>query len=245
VSSSAGNLLLKNNNPLMLALDVDDAEKAVQLVRRLEGKLGAIKVGPRLVIRYGADMVGKLARSAPVFVDNKYLDIPNTMEAAVRATFDAGATFTTVHAWAGREALARLAKVEAELSARRPFKILVVTILTSFNEETLPPGLTRESIATHVSALADLALESGLTGIVCSPHEAAALRAKSHEAFLVVPGVRLPTDAAGDQKRVETPEAAIRQGASALVVGRPIYEAVDPVAAAENVQRSIRAGALS
>lgn len=245
MNSSASKELLKNNNPLMLALDVDDADRAVQLVRRLEGRLGAIKVGPRLILRYGADIVAKLAQSAPVFVDNKYLDIPNTMEAAVRATFDAGATFTTVHAWAGPEALTRLAKVEAELNARRPFKILVVTILTSFNEETLPPGLTREPIGTHVSALADLALRSGLTGIVCSPHEAAALRAKSRDAFLVVPGVRLPTDAAGDQKRVETPEVAIRQGASALVVGRPIYEAADPVAAAENVQQSIRAGALT
>ncbi len=245
MNSNGSEAFLKRNNPLILALDVDTADAALTLAKRLEGRLGAIKIGPRLAMRYGSDLVGKLAQSAPIFVDNKYLDIPNTMEAAVRATFDAGATFTTVHAWAGPEALARLAKVEAELNSRRPFKILVVTILTSFNSETLPPGMAREPLATHVSMLADLALASGLSGIVCSSHEVELLRKKSAQAFLVVPGIRLPSDAAGDQKRIETPETAIRQGASALVVGRPIYEAVDPVQAAENVQQSIRAGAQS
>ena len=124
MSSRNSESLLKNNNPLMLALDVDQAEVAVEFAKRLDGKLGAIKIGPRLVLRYGADLISKLATFAPVFVDNKYLDIPNTMEAAVRASFDAGATFTTIHAWAGPEALARLSKVEAELNSKRPFKIL-------------------------------------------------------------------------------------------------------------------------
>jgi orotidine-5'-phosphate decarboxylase len=234
-----------HGNPLILALDVDSADAALALANRLEGKLGAVKIGPRLAMRYGGELVTTLAKSAPVFVDNKYLDIPNTMEAAVRATFEAGATFTTVHAWAGPEALARLGKVEEELNSRRPFKILVVTILTSLNAETLPPGMIREPLANHVSKLADLALANGLTGLVCSSHEVSLLRKKSPQAFLVVPGIRLPTDSAGDQKRIETPEGAIRMGASALVVGRPIYEAADPVQAAENVQQSIRAGTLS
>jgi orotidine-5'-phosphate decarboxylase len=229
-------------NPLMLAADVDSAEECLRLAQLLEGNLGAIKIGPRLTVRYGADLISKLARMAPVFVDNKYLDIPNTMEAAIRATFDAGATFATVHAWAGAEALERLAKVEFELNEKRPFKILIVTILTSFSEKTLPPGLKAQALGEHVSLLADLAISSGLTGLVCSPHEVAALRAKSKSAFLVTPGVRLPTDSLGDQKRVETPEVAIRQGASALVVGRPIYEAKDPLDAAQRILQSIQAG---
>jgi orotidine-5'-phosphate decarboxylase len=233
---------LKNGRPLMLALDLDDRNQAVKLVADLADYMGAVKVGPRLLMRYGAELVADLARHLPVFVDNKYLDIPNTMEAAVRATFEAGATFTTVHAWAGPEALQRLAKLEIELNKVRPFKILVVTILTSFNEKTLPPGMSKESIASHVTALADLTLQSGLSGLVCSPHEVSALRQLSKGAFLVVPGIRLPTDAAGDQKRIETPDVAIRQGASALVVGRPIYEAVDPVLAAQKITESIRAG---
>lgn len=237
-SSNNANL----NNPLMLALDVDTADEALRLTRLLSGKLGAVKIGPRLLVRYGGELVARIASNAPVFVDQKYLDIPNTMESAVRATFDAGATYATVHAWSGREALERLAKVEHELNQIRPFKILVVTILTSFTEQTLPPGLSQGSVDQHVSRLADLALQSGLTGIVCSPREVAALREKSKDAFLVTPGVRLPTDALGDQKRVETPEAAIRLGASALVVGRPIVEAADPLEAVERFLTSIRMG---
>ncbi len=234
------NFALKN--PLMLALDVDTAEEARRISELLHGKLGAIKIGPRLTMRYGADLVRELAKAAPVFVDNKYLDIPNTMEAAIRATFDAGATFATIHAWAGAEALERLAAVERELNEKRPFKILNVTVLTSFAEGKLPPGLEPRAIHEHVDGLADLVLQCGLTGLVCSSQEVSRLRAKSQKAFLVTPGIRLPTDAAGDQKRVETPEAAIRQGSSALVVGRPIYAAQDPVEATERVLASIQAG---
>jgi orotidine-5'-phosphate decarboxylase len=235
---------IKLRNPLILGLDVDSAEEALKLAHALEGKLGAIKLGPRLNMRYGRELVEKIAKLAPVFVDNKYLDIPNTMEAAIRATFEAGATFATVHAWSGREALERLAQVERELNQQRPFKILVVTILTSFNESTLPPGLEKAPLAQHVTALAELVLTCGLTGLVCSPHEVAALRARSKNAFLVTPGVRLSTDASADQKRVETPEAAIRQGASALVVGRPIVEAKNPVEAAEQILASIHRGQI-
>jgi orotidine-5'-phosphate decarboxylase len=233
-------------NPLMLALDVDSAEAALALVEKLHGKLGAIKVGPRLCVRYGAELIGRLAKSAPVFVDNKYLDIPNTMEAAVRATFDAGASFTTVHAWSGAEALKRLASVEAELNKKRPFKILTVTILTSFSQDALPPGLVSEPIENHVLKLAGLALASKLTGLVCSVHELAALRKLSPTAFLVAPGIRLSAggdaDSGSDQKRVETPEAAMRIGASAIVVGRPIYAAADPLAATNLVLESLAAG---
>lgn len=232
--------LLKN--PLILALDVDSAEEALAVAKKLEGMLGAIKIGPRLCMRYGADLVAKLAGFAPVFVDNKYLDIPSTMEAAVRASFAAGATLATVHAWAGREALTRLAQVEAELANQRPFQILNVTILTSFLPETLPPGLAGLPIAEHVTALAEMVFSVGLTGLVCSPFEAQALRARAANAFLVTPGIRLAGDAAGDQKRIETPESAMRAGASAIVVGRPILTAPDPRVAAQRILESIDAG---
>jgi orotidine-5'-phosphate decarboxylase len=181
-----------------------------------------------------------MAALGPVFVDNKYLDIPSTMEGAIRATFDSGATLATVHCWAGGEALSQLAKLEAECNRKRPFKILAVTILTSFSSETLPSGLVEQPIDKHVEGLATLALRSGITGLVCSPQEVARLRSLSKEAFLVTPGVRLPTDDKGDQKRVETPAEAMRLGASALVIGRPIIEAKDPVAAAENILASLR-----
>ncbi len=234
--------MVKLVNPLMLALDVDTDSEAFEIAAKLKGKLGAIKLGPRLNMRYGAPLVAKMAEIAPVFVDNKYLDIPSTMEAAVRATFAAGATFATVHAWSGAEALERLAKVEAELNQTRPFQILTVTILTSFNAATLPPGLASESIESHVAKLADLAWTKGLTGIVCSPQELDLLRRRSAQAFLVAPGVRMPGDSAGDQKRVETPENAMRSGASAIVVGRPIVEALDPLSVVEKILASAAAG---
>jgi orotidine-5'-phosphate decarboxylase len=233
---------LKNNflrNPIIAALDVDSAERCFALAEQLEGRVGAFKVGPRLCVRYGAELITQLARRTPVFVDNKYLDIPNTMESAIRATFEAGATLATVHAWAGPEALARLAKVEAELNQQRPFKILVVTVLTSFSQATLPPRLVSIPIADQVVELAKMAFDCGLTGVVCSPQEVAALRALSSQAFLVTPGVRLPENDAGDQKRVETPATALRRGASALVIGRPIVDAVDPLAATNRILSSI------
>ncbi len=236
----AGAFSLKN--PLIAALDLDSAEDCLDLVRRLGGRVGAYKLGPRLIVRYGADLVQKVAKDAPVFVDNKYLDIPSTMEAAIRASFDAGATLATVHAWAGREALERLAAVERELNAIRPFKVLAVTILTSFSPETLPPALKDRPIVTQVEELAELAFKSGLSGVVCSPQEIEVIRRLSSSAFVVTPGIRLPTDAAGDQKRIETPESAIRAGASAIVVGRPIIAAEDPVAAVEKILDSIQKG---
>lgn len=230
------------SHPLIVALDVDQIDECLRLVGLLKGRVGGFKIGPRLIVRYGSELIRTVAQSGAVFVDNKYLDIPNTMESAIRATFEAGATLATVHAWAGPEALARLAKVETELNRIRPFKILVVTVLTSFSPETLPPALRERSIGDQVVELAEMTLQSGLSGLVCSPHEVASLRAKSREAFLVTPGVRMPTDELGDQKRVETPAAAMRLGASALVVGRPIVEAADPVAAVEKILLSIREG---
>jgi orotidine-5'-phosphate decarboxylase len=166
------------------------------------------------------------------------------MEGAIRATHEAGATFATVHAWAGSEALARLAKVENELveSGKRPFKILAVTVLTSFTQETMPPAMRETQIKHHVEDLARLAIESDLSGLVCSPQELEALRRWFPAAYLVSPGVRLLTDAVDDQKRVETPESAIRAGASAIVVGRPIIEAVDPLEAADHILDSIDQG---
>lgn len=228
--------------PLILACDVDTADEALAMTKKLGRYLGAVKIGPRLQVRYGADLVERLSEITPVFVDNKYLDIPNTMEAAVRASFESGATLATVHAWSGPEAMARLAKLEEELNKKRPFKILAVTVLTSFNDRTLPPGLIAQPIATHVKSLGFSALDCGLSGIVCSAQELSFFASVRSRTFLVTPGVRLATDSAADQKRVETPENAIRQGATALVIGRPIYEAKDPVAATEAVMASIKQG---
>jgi orotidine-5'-phosphate decarboxylase len=190
-------------------------------------------VGPRLALRYGEPFLKEVARHGSMFVDNKYFDIPNTMASAVRASFEVGAAFCTVHAQAGKEALAQLAELEAELCKIRPFRILAVTVLTSFKQETLPPMVSKIPIADQTVTLAKLVIESGLSGLVCSPEEVESLRKLFPGAFLVTPGVRLSGEDRGDQKRVSDPITALKRGASALVVGRPIYESLEPAKAAK------------
>lgn len=185
---------MKLKTPIILALDIDDFDKGLKLCRELEFGLGAIKIGPRLLMQHGAQAVQKLAEIAPVFVDNKYFDIPNTMESAIRQTFKAGASLVTIHALSGGEAMKRLSVVEAELNAKRPFKLLAVTILTSFVKETLPPVFLDQSVDKHVEQLTDLAFGSGLSGLVCSPHEVFQVSNKYPRGFFVTPGIRLAAD---------------------------------------------------
>lgn len=225
-------------NPIFVALDLDDPAKALQIAKQVEPFVGGFKIGPRLILREGAAFVQKIAEIKPVFVDNKYFDIPNTMDTAIRATFEMGATYATIHAQSGSEAMKLLAQTEQELNQKRPFKILAVTILTSFSQNTLPPNSNKQDIATQVIDLANIAIQSGLTGIVCSPHEAEILRARHNSAFLVTPGIRLDGNV-GDQKRVMGPKEAIKAGASALVIGRPIVDAKDPKAIAEQCMKLV------
>ncbi|MGE3756298.1 MAG: orotidine-5'-phosphate decarboxylase, partial [Pseudobdellovibrionaceae bacterium] len=214
------------NNPLILALDVDTLEKATQIADDIKDLVGGIKLGPRLINRYGGDLIKKMADKAPVFVDCKYFDIPSTMEAAVRSAFDCGASLVTVHALSGKEALTQLAALEAKLNQTRPFKILCVTILTSWDQNSLPSSIQNWPIKKHVSELADLANLCGLKGLVCSAEELDLFENSDH--YLVIPGIRLSLQEKGDQKRTKTPADAMKAGASALVVGRPIVEAAKP-----------------
>lgn len=219
--------LLKN--PLIFALDVDSEEEALKKLKPVIDLVGGVKIGPRLAYRYGAPFIQKIAEQASVFVDNKYFDIPSTMKAAVKATFDAGATLVTVHAMAGSEALQELVKLESELNRIRPFKILAVTILTSWEKSSLPENFHSWSIENHVKSLSQLVHQAGMRGLVCSGHELEMIPQKDF--FKVVPGIRLssdPTEASQDQKRIMTPKQAIKAGAQALVVGRPILESSDP-----------------
>lgn len=213
-------------NPIIVALDVDSRESALRLADDLADVVGGFKVGPRLCLRYGRDLISEIATRGPVFVDNKHFDIPSTMEAAVRASFDAGASLVTVHALSGREALGKMAALEKELSQARPFRILAVTILTSWDQHSIPGNFKQLTISQHVTELADLAISSGISGVVCSPHELDLLQNKG--LYLVTPGIRFSMDSVGDQKRVMEPYEAIKGGASALVVGRPIIEAKNP-----------------
>ncbi len=220
------------NNPIILALDVDTRDQALRIADELAEIVGGFKLGPRLCLRYGMSFVKEMATRGPIFLDNKHFDIPSTMEAAVRASFEAGASLVTIHALSGSEALKRMALVEAELSQVRPFKILAVTILTSWDQESLPSVMKPQKISEHVCDLVDMVHSSGLTGIVCSPHELELLQ--NRDLYLVTPGIRFNMQNSGDQKRILGPKEALTKGASALVVGRPILEAKNIAQAAND-----------
>ena len=220
------------SSKLILALDLDSVEEALNLALKLKGKVGIFKVGPRFVMRAGPEGLKQLRQCGEIFLDCKFHDIPSTMESAVRTSYELGASLVTIHASAGMEALKLMAKVEAELKSHRPFRVLAVTVLTSFAPSGLPQNWQKLEIGAHVQSLAKEAQMAGLTGIVCSPHELALLAGQG--LYLVTPGVRFPEEAGqDDQKRIMSPRDAMASGASALVVGRPILKAQDPVAAAE------------
>lgn len=219
-------------NPILVALDLDQPEKALEIAQELKTIVGGFKVGPRLVMKEGSRLVSKLSQLAPVFTDMKHFDIPSTMLSAIQTSFDSGATFVTVHALSGLDALAQCAKLEQKLNQIRPFKILCVSILTSWDQSSFPSNFKSQAPAQHVSELSDLVIHSKLSGLVCSGHELDLLKDKN--LFKVVPGIRGAQDLAQDQKRVMKPSEAIKKGASALVVGRPIIEAQDLKVAAQD-----------
>lgn len=227
--------LLKN--PLILALDVDTINEARAVLTDVGDLVGGIKLGPRLTYKYGASVIEEFSKQAPVFVDNKYFDISSTMVAAVQATFNAGATLVTVHALAGLEALTELALLEAKLNPIRPFKILAVTILTSWEKSSFPENFHSWPVENHVRSLSQLVYQSGLRGLVCSGHELQHLPHKDF--FTVVPGIRLSSDAAEDQKRIMTPKQAVESGARALVLGRTILKSPRPRETIEEILKNI------
>jgi orotidine-5'-phosphate decarboxylase len=213
-------------NPLCVALDVDTESQAFSLVDQLQDVVGGFKIGPRLLLKYGESFAQKVAQAAPLFVDCKFFDIPSTMEASVKASFEMGASLVTVHALAGAEALSRLSQLESELSKQRPFRILAVTVLTSWDQKSVPHNLKPQSISDHVLNLAQLCESSGIRGLVCSAEEIALL--KNENRYLLTPGIRFSLEDHADQKRVMAPHEAIKAGSSALVVGRPIIHSKSP-----------------
>lgn len=219
--------------PLFCALDVDDKKVALRIAHEIAPFVGGFKIGPRLLLSSGESLITELSQLGHVFVDCKFFDIPNTMAAALKTVHRAGASFATIHALSGGPAMKDMARVEQELSKVRPFKILAVTILTSMEQAALPLTLRSQSVAENVRGLATLAIESGLTGIVCSAEEVADLRNRFPNAYLVTPGIRFSDGNIDDQKRIADPRSALQAGASALVVGRPIVDDKDPRAQAQ------------
>lgn len=220
---------------LFVALDLDQPREAVAIAENLSGLGLGFKLGPRLMLREGMGLVRSIAKHGAVFVDCKHFDIPSTMSSAVRAAFEAGASYSTIHTLAGPQALSKMAELESELNRERAFRILAVTVLTSFSQDSLPIHLKETRIEKLVESLAGESRANGIKSFVCSPHEAQRLKAAFPDCFLVTPGIRPIGTQSGDQVRIETPQAARLAGSDALVVGRPILEAVDRRAMAQQI----------
>jgi orotidine-5'-phosphate decarboxylase len=220
---------------LIVALDVPDAASAARLVDQLGETCQWFKVGLELFVAAGPAVIEPLvARGHSVFLDLKLYDIPNTVAGAVRSASSLGVKMMTLHA-AGGPAMLAAAKSALD-GVVNPPELLAVTVLTSMDQAQVNAVGIERSPAEQVAVLARMGLEAGVRGFVCSPKEVAALRALTGpEGVLVVPGIRPAGAAIGDQKRIATPADALRQGASFLVVGRPITQAPDPAAAAEAI----------
>jgi len=225
---------------LIVALDAPELDRAERLVAAIGDAARFYKIGMELAYGGGLALAPKLAASGKrVFVDLKLHDIPNTVERATAQIARLGATFLTVHAY---PQTMRAAKAGAKGSR---LKLLAVSVLTSSDDADLAEAGYAYGVAELVERRARQAVAAGIDGLVCSPAEAAKIRAVVGGALLLVtPGVRPAGAAASDQKRVATPAAAIADGADYLVVGRPITQDPDPRAAAERIVAEI-AGAHS
>jgi orotidine-5'-phosphate decarboxylase len=231
---------------LLVALDVESGARAIELAGALRGIAGGIKVGSRLFTREGPALVKRLVDGGHrVFLDLKFHDIPNTVAQAVEAAVHSGAWMINVHASGGAAMMQAAARSGREAAARlgRPAPVMIgVTVLTSMDEPALRQVGVERSMLDQVRALARLARDSGLDGVVASPQETAAIRRECGPAFAIVtPGIRGASAGAqkDDQSRTMGPAEAVRAGASYIVVGRPIIAASDPRAAAEAIAREL------
>jgi orotidine-5'-phosphate decarboxylase len=218
-------------NRLIAALDTPSRSEADAFVDRLAGVPSWVKVGLELFLAEGPAIVRDYtARGLSVMLDLKLHDIPETVARATARVASLGAGLLTVHAGGGQ------AMLEAAVKAANGMRILAVTVLTSLDDADLLAIGAQPPIEDLVKRRADLAAASGCHGVVASPREAAAVRARAPEGFLIVtPGVRPAGSAVGDQKRVTTPEQARAAGADMVVIGRPLRDAADPAATARTI----------
>jgi len=227
-------------NPIFVAIDTPDIDKALALGKSLKGKVGGLKLGLEFFMANGPQGIEKIsALDIPIFLDLKLHDIPNTVSGALRSLAPLAPAFITLHSQGGAammEAAAKTVAAEAEKQdIPRPL-LLSVTILTSLDGDDLQAQGGDGDVGAQVGRLAQLAKSSKIDGIVCSPFEVAAMReALGEDAYLIVPGIRPTGSAAGDQKRVMTPKQALNAGADILVIGRPITQAEDPAKAATTI----------
>jgi len=225
---------------VIVALDVNSIEEVRALVSKVGPNIKTFKVGMRLFTKYGPALVRELKENGyDIFLDLKYHDIPNTVETACFEAALLGVDMLTIHACGGKEmcrAAVKGAKEGAAKSGKKMPTILAVTVLTSMNEVALKEVGVNNAVDIQVLDLARMAINEGVSGIVCSPLEVKKLKSEIKNKFVaVIPGIRLPEGNTNDQKRVAGPDAAIKDGADYLVIGRPVYGAPDPVQALKQI----------
>jgi len=233
---------------LLVALDVESGARAIELAMTLHGLVDGVKIGSRLFTLEGPALVRRLSdEGARVFLDLKFHDIPNTVAQAVAAAVTTGAWMINVHASGGVPMMQAAAKAATETAARlgqaKPL-VIAVTVLTSMDQATLRAGGVERPLFDQVVALARMAQQAGLDGVVASPQETAAIRAACGPDFAIVtPGIRGASAGVekNDQARTMGPGEAVRAGANYLVVGRPIIAAADPRRAAQDIVEEIQA----
>lgn len=230
-------------SPVIVALDFATPEAALSMAAQLDPQACRVKVGKELFTRGGPQMIQRLRELGfDIFLDLKFHDIPNTVARACAAAADLGVWMVNVHASTGRTAMSAAADALAQF-AQRPI-LTAVTVLTSFSQDELSEVSPGEVLEERVSRLAALSQDCGLDGVVCSPHEAGRLRSERGSEFaLVTPGVRPAGTDAGDQTRIMTPKDAVVAGSSYLVIGRPITQANDPMAALRQINLTLGIGA--
>jgi orotidine-5'-phosphate decarboxylase len=231
-------------NPIIAALDVPTAQNALELARQIAPAVGAFKIGGELFTSAGPDIVHRIRETgAAVFLDLKFHDIPNTVAKSVASATRLDVQMLTIHTCGGLEmmrAAEQSAQQTAKQSGREAPLVLGVTVLTSHDSNTLNETGCEANVAKQVERLAALAAKAGLRGLVCSPLEIVALRqVLPSQVQLVTPGIRTGEEKADDQKRTLSPREAIDAGANWLVIGRPIYGAENPRAAAEKILKTL------
>ncbi|WOK37116.1 orotidine-5'-phosphate decarboxylase [Sphingomonas sp. C3-2] len=224
-----------SNNPIYVAIDTPELERAKQIANSVRHHVGGIKLGLEFFSANGRAGIREMAAlDLPIFLDLKFHDIPNTVAKAIQALRPLEPAILTVHAAGGRSMLE-----DAKAAAANGTKVVAVTMLTSLDGSDMKSIGLNSDPHEQVVRLTELARESGVDGVVCSGHEVAAAREIWPEGFFVVPGVRPAGAATGDQKRMMTPRDALDNGASILVIGRPITQAENPDLAAREIEATL------